>query len=104
MRFYGAYIKELRDVFLSDKVDQIVKPVTGTFYRGLTLANMSAAMEEYPAGKEFIWESFMSTSKNRDVALHFGNVDVEIRYRAPEGYTNQTLYTPASIREFSAFA
>lgn len=105
MKYFGAYIKELRDVFLTDHVDQIISPYTGTLWRGVSIPNVEEILRHYQPGKIFVWPAFTSTTTNKNVAMGFGNIVFEMRCFPPEGtYDDEEWeYAPASVQEYSAF-
>lgn len=108
--YFGAYIKELRDVFKTDHVDQIITPFTGTVWRGIRFDDIKKALEDYPPGKEFVWAAFNSFSTDKNVAVNFaggGGSGVLFRVKCcppPNTYDDDTPeYAPADIQSWSYF-
>jgi len=105
MRYYSAYIKELRDVFKTDHKDQIIEPFVGKVWRGITFPDADAALKGFPVGGRFVWSAFTSMTTERDVAFNFGNVVFEVSCLPPkEAYDGAVaVYAPASVSAFSDF-
>jgi len=104
LRYFGAYIKELRDVFFTDKQDQVITPFIGTTYRGITVPDVNAFLKDYQPGMEFVWEAFTSTTSDKQIARIFGNVLFEIQCHEPvTGSFDDDIpeYAPADIKPFS---
>lgn len=104
LAYFGAYIKELRDCFLTDKQDQIITPFLGTVWRGVMVPNVQTFLEGFQPESEFVWESFTSTSTDKQIARIFGNVLFEIHCRNPATGTfddETPEYAPADIKAFS---
>lgn len=104
LAYFGAYIKELRDCFLTDKIDQIITPFLGTVWRGVTVPDVDAFLDGFKPESEFVWESFTSTSSDKQIARIFGNVMFEIHCRDPATGTfddDTPEYAPADIKPFS---
>uniref|UniRef100_A0A7S0FYL9 NAD(P)(+)--arginine ADP-ribosyltransferase n=1 Tax=Pyrodinium bahamense TaxID=73915 RepID=A0A7S0FYL9_9DINO len=103
MRYYSAYIRELREVFKTDHEDQIIEPFTGKVWRGINFPNVDEAVAEYSVGKVFVWSAFTSMSVDRDIAFNFGNVVFEVECLPPkEAYEGAiAVYAPASVQKFS---
>lgn len=104
LAYFGAYIKELRDCFLTDNEDQIITPFKGTVWRGVTVPDVKRFLEDFQPEAEFVWESFTSTSTDKQIARIFGNVLFEIHCRDPVTGTfddETPEYAPADIKEFS---
>jgi len=104
MKYFGAFIKELRDVFYTDHIDQIIDPYIGACYRGITVPNVMQFISEYVPGFEFVWTSFTSTTANKEMAGGFGNLLFEIHCREPAtGSFDDEFpeYAPADIKMFS---
>mmetsp|Transcript_32368 Transcript_32368/g.75141 ORF Transcript_32368/g.75141 Transcript_32368/m.75141 type:complete len:507 (+) Transcript_32368:46-1566(+) len=106
MRYYSAYIKELREVFKTDHRDQIITPFVGKVWRGITFPNADEALQQYKQGKIFVWSAFTSMSLDRSVAFNFGNVVFEVSCLPPkEAYEGAVaVYAPASVQDFSDFS
>mmetsp|Transcript_1450 Transcript_1450/g.3304 ORF Transcript_1450/g.3304 Transcript_1450/m.3304 type:complete len:783 (+) Transcript_1450:79-2427(+) len=106
MRYFAAYIKELRDVFKTDHENQIITPFEGTVWRGITFPDSEAALKDFAVGSDFVWSAFTSMTTNREVALGFGNIVFEIRCCPPAGTyeDNKPEYAPASVQDYSDFA
>ena len=51
---FGPYIRELRDVFLTDHAYQIIKPFVGVVWRGISVGNVGVALKTYQPGKDFL--------------------------------------------------
>uniref|UniRef100_A0A7S4Q9Y1 NAD(P)(+)--arginine ADP-ribosyltransferase n=1 Tax=Alexandrium monilatum TaxID=311494 RepID=A0A7S4Q9Y1_9DINO len=103
---YAPFIKELRDVFLTDHENQVITPFEGTVYRGITFDDPEKALEGYQRDHEFAWPAFSSTSLDSGVADGFGSGLVfEIRCYPPAGTydDDRPEFAPASISEWSAF-
>lgn len=105
MKCFGAFIKELRGVFLTDHKDQILSPFRGTVWRGITVPDLEKALQDYQPKKDFVWTAFTSTSTNKQVSLGFGNIVFEIRCDPPQGtYNDENFeFAPANIQPFSVF-
>merc|ERR1712100_650455 len=105
MRYFAAYIKELREVFLTDHHYQIINPFEGVVWRGICVPNPVEAIKDYKPGKDFVWAAFTSTTTNRNKGLQFGNILFEIHCEPPEGtYDDDDWeFAPARISEFSVF-
>jgi len=105
MRYYSAYIRELRDVFKTDHKDQIIEPFVGKVWRGITFPDPDAALKQFPIGETFVWSAFTSMSTERNVAFNFGNVVFEVSCLPPkEAYDGAVaVYAPASVSAFSDF-
>jgi len=107
MKLFGAYIKELRDVFLTDHEYQIIKPFTGTVWRGISrVADLEATKRQYVPGKDFLWTGFTSTTTDKGVAMRWGQIVFQIEVEPPEGMYDDEVweFAPAEIKEFSAYA
>jgi len=106
MEYFGAYIKELRAVFKTDHVDQIIDPFEGTVWRGITLPDVEAALQVYQEGKLFVWPAFTSMSTNEKIAMGFGNIVFEIFCHPPSGLYDDANpeYVPASIQKWSVYS
>jgi len=102
----APYIKELRDVFLTDHINQVITPFTGTVWRGVRYDEPDQALEQYERDHDFAWPSFSSTSVDSNIADGFGGGGLifEIRCYPPDGtYEDDTPeFAPASISEWSA--
>eukprot|EP00416_Gambierdiscus_australes_P025492 CAMPEP_0171065012 /NCGR_PEP_ID=MMETSP0766_2-20121228/6609_1 /TAXON_ID=439317 /ORGANISM="Gambierdiscus australes, Strain CAWD 149" /LENGTH=728 /DNA_ID=CAMNT_0011521083 /DNA_START=74 /DNA_END=2260 /DNA_ORIENTATION=+ len=105
MRYFGAYIKELRDVFKTDHEDQIITPFEGTVWRGIKFQDIEAAMKEYVPGSVFVWPAFTSMSTAKSAAMGFGNLVFEIVCCPPPGHYDDEHpeYAPASVQEWSCY-
>jgi len=104
LKYYGAFIKELRDVFYTDNQDQIITPFEGTVWRGITVPNVNNFLKDFLPNEEFVWEAFTSTTTDREVALGFGNVTFEIHCLPPVTGSfsdDDPEYAPADIKQFS---
>eukprot|EP00928_Gymnodinium_smaydae_P093001 TRINITY_DN7700_c1_g1_i1.p1 TRINITY_DN7700_c1_g1~~TRINITY_DN7700_c1_g1_i1.p1 ORF type:complete len:579 (-),score=115.94 TRINITY_DN7700_c1_g1_i1:167-1903(-) len=104
LKYFGAYIKELRDVFLTDHEDQIITPFVGTVWRGITVPDPNEFLKDFQPGAEFVWEAFTSTTNDKQIARIFGNVLFEINCREPpDGSFDDDIpeYAPADIKAFS---
>lgn len=106
MRYYSAYIKELRDVFKTDHQDQIIEPFVGKVWRGITFPDPDVAVKDFAVGNTFVWSAFTSMSLDRDVAFNFGNIVFEVSCLPPkEAYDGAVaVYAPASVQAFSDFS
>jgi len=107
LKLLGAYIKELRDVFLTDHEYQIIKPFRGTVWRGISrVPDLDKAKRTYVPGKDFLWTAFTSTTTNKNVAMNWGQIVFEIKCDPPDGmYADEVFeYAPADVKEFSAYA
>uniref|UniRef100_A0A7S1Q1K2 EF-hand domain-containing protein n=1 Tax=Alexandrium catenella TaxID=2925 RepID=A0A7S1Q1K2_ALECA len=106
LRYYSAYIKELRDVFKTDHKDQIIEPFVGKVWRGIGYPDPEAALKDFAVGETFVWSAFTSMTTERDVAFRFGNIVFEVSCLPPkEAYEGATaVYAPASVSGFSDFA
>mmetsp|Transcript_50541 Transcript_50541/g.110296 ORF Transcript_50541/g.110296 Transcript_50541/m.110296 type:complete len:727 (+) Transcript_50541:106-2286(+) len=102
IKYYAAFIKELRDVFLTDHEYQIIQPFRGTVWRGINVENPETLMKEYKPKKQFVWSAFTSTTKNKGKAFG-GTILFEIRCYPPPGTydDDEWEYAPADINEFS---
>jgi hypothetical protein len=105
MRYFGSYIKELRDVFKTDHENQLITPFEGKVWRGITFEDPEQALADYPVGVEFVWSAFTSMTTNQDVAKNFGNLTFEIECCPPAGTFDDDVpeYAPANIKDFSSF-
>jgi len=105
MRYFGAYIKELRDVFKTDHEDQIITPFEGTVWRGIKFPDAEAAIKQYPPGSVFVWPAFTSMSTAKSAAMGFGNLVFEINCTPPPGHYDDDTpeYAPASVEEWSCY-
>lgn len=105
MRYFGAYIKELRDVFKTDHEDQIITPFEGTVWRGITFPDPDAAVRQYAVGSIFVWPAFTSMSTAKDAAMNFGNVVFQIACCPPPGHYDDDSpeYAPASVEKWSSY-
>lgn len=107
LSYYGGYIKELRDAFKTDHVDQIITPFEGMVWRGIRYADVEKALRDYPPGKIFVWAGFNSFTTEKQVAESFGSGGVLFRVKcAPPPHTyddDDPEYAPADIQEWSAF-
>lgn len=103
MRYYSAYIKELRDVFKTDHKDQIIQPFVGKTWRGITFEDPEESLKSFPVGSTFVWSAFTSMSTDRSVAFGFGNIVFEVSCLPPkEAYEGAiAVYAPASVEAFS---
>jgi len=106
MHYYASFIRELREVFLTDHEYQIIKPFVGTVYRGITVSDPDEVVKQYQPFKKFVWSAFTSTSTSRSQAEGFGgDILFEIRCYPPEGMydDDEPEFAPADINEFSKF-
>jgi len=105
MRYFGAYIKELRDVFKTDHIDQIIDPFEGKVWRGITFPDVEAALKGYEEGCTFVWPAFTSMSTEQAKAMNFGNCVFEISCHPPTGHYDDEHpeYAPASVQEWSVY-
>lgn len=106
MKVFGSFIKELRDVFLTDHEYQITKPFIGTVWRGISrVPDLEKAKKAYQPGKDFLWPAFTSTTTDKNVAMRWGQIVFEILVDPPEGMYDDEVweFAPADIKEFSAF-
>lgn len=105
MKYYSAYIKELRDVFKTDHEDQIIEPFEGKVWRGITFDDPEKALGDFQVGSKFVWSAFTSMTTDREVAFGFGNVVFEVVCLPPkEAYEGAVaVYAPASVSAFSDF-
>jgi len=105
MKYFGSYIQELREVFKTDHVDQIIEPFVGTVWRGITFPDPEQAVKDFQPKKEFVWPAFTSMTTDKSVAMNFGNLVFQIKCCPPEGTfeDDKPEYAPAPIQEFSAF-
>mmetsp|Transcript_82436 Transcript_82436/g.229742 ORF Transcript_82436/g.229742 Transcript_82436/m.229742 type:complete len:552 (-) Transcript_82436:90-1745(-) len=104
LKYFGAYIKELRDVFYTDQQDQIITPYLGTAYRGITVPDVNQYLKDFQPGAEFVWEAFTSTTSDKTIAKMFGNLLFEIHCNEPVTGTfddDTPEFAPADIRPFS---
>jgi len=105
MLYYRSYIQELREVFKTDHVDQIITPFVGTVWRGIHYDDGEKALLDFKVKKEFVWPAFTSMTQDKNVAMSFGNVVFQIKCCPPEGTYEDDIpeYVPAPIKEFSVF-
>jgi len=106
MRLFGSYIRELRDVFLTDHEYQIIKPFEGTVWRGISrVPDLERAKQLYKPGKDFLWTAFTSTTTDKSVAMRWGQIVFEILVDPPDGMYDDEVweFAPADIKEFSAY-
>jgi len=101
----AGYIWELREVFLTDGINQITRPFSGTVYRGIGFPDPETAVESYKKDQIFAWPQFSSTSTDRNAALNFGNIIFEIRCYPLDGLydDDKPEYAPAQISQWSVF-
>lgn len=105
LTYFGSYIQELREVFKTDHVDQLIKPFVGTVWRGITFPDPEQAVKDFQPKKEFVWPAFTSMTTDKNVAMGFGNLVFQIKCCPPEGTFEDDIpeFAPAPIQEFSAF-
>jgi hypothetical protein len=104
LKYFGAFIHELRDVFFTDKIDQIIEPFLGTVWRGITVPDVNGYLADFQPDAEFVWESFTSTTTDKYIANIFGNLLFEIHCTPPATGTfddDMPEYAPADIKQFS---
>mmetsp|Transcript_10348 Transcript_10348/g.18433 ORF Transcript_10348/g.18433 Transcript_10348/m.18433 type:complete len:618 (+) Transcript_10348:29-1882(+) len=106
MRYYAAYIKELRDVFLTDHDYQIIKPFEGTVWRGIGVPGDTDEWvhKYYQPKSQIVWTGFTSTAKVKEKAWG-GGIVFEIRCYPPPGTydDDDPEYAPADVCEFSCY-
>lgn len=105
MTYYGAFISELRDCFLTDHDYQIIKPFEGTVWRGISVDDPDTFVEtHYQPKTNIVWSSFTSTSTNEQSCFG-GDILFELRCHPPPGTydDDDPEYAPANICEFSEY-
>jgi len=106
MRYFAAYIKELRDVFLTDHDYQIIKPFEGTVWRGIGVPGDTTEWvhQNYQPQTQIVWTGFTSTAKSKEKAWG-GGIVFEIRCYPPPGTyeDDDPEYAPADVCEFSCY-
>jgi len=104
LKYFGAYIRELCEAFLTDHVDQVITPFVGTTWRGITVPDVDHFLKDYAPHTEFVWQAFTSTTTDKQIAQSFGNVTFEIQCRQPpDGSFDDEFpeFAPADISMFS---
>jgi len=105
LKYFGAYIKELRDVFKTDHENQVIEPFSGTLWRGIHFGDPDKELEHFKPGSKFSWPAFTSMTTDKSVALRFGNITFEVRCCPPRGTydDDKAEYAPASVSKWSSF-
>eukprot|EP00746_Dinoflagellata_sp_MGD_P010190 gnl/MRDRNA2_/MRDRNA2_120958_c0_seq1.p1 gnl/MRDRNA2_/MRDRNA2_120958_c0~~gnl/MRDRNA2_/MRDRNA2_120958_c0_seq1.p1 ORF type:complete len:372 (-),score=79.88 gnl/MRDRNA2_/MRDRNA2_120958_c0_seq1:8-1123(-) len=105
MKKLAGYIWELREVFLTDGINQITQPHTGTLYRGISFPSPEDDIKNYKKDEKFAWPAFTSTSTDRNAALNFGNIIFEIRCYPLDGLfeDDKPEFAPAGVSQWSQF-
>jgi len=101
MRYFSAFIQELRDVFLTGGANDVVVPYKGLLWRGVRLKDTKDLEKTYQKDSTFVWPAFTSMSTEKKVAESFGNVTFCIRCGA--GQPGVPMYRPAKVSMYSEF-
>jgi len=100
MKLSAGYIRELRDIFRTDK-SSIVSTFKGIVWRGITVPDPASTLKVYEKDEELVWPSFTSTSSLKKASFG-GNINFEINCSAEiNGY--KAKYAPAVISSFSVY-
>lgn len=109
MRYFAAFIKEFRDIFLVEETkNRIVKPFYGLFWRGIRIQpeKLKQELDWYRDCKEkrfyFSFAAFTSMSTDQAKASQFGNLLFQIRCGKPT-VPDPCRRCPASLAQYSAF-